>query len=148
MREAIPTELQQRMDEDPNALLTLPEFMRQAVPPEFLSSSQINSSSGIGNSSKGDQNHRQSMKARTSLSRSRSLSAPPLAWLLSRESSRPGTPGSAEKTLSRKGSKGKKSRPKSSGGKDADSLLLAQSLQGEYSSAVSLSSQRRSDGHI
>ncbi|EIN08486.1 hypothetical protein PUNSTDRAFT_87923 [Punctularia strigosozonata HHB-11173 SS5] len=121
MREAIPAELQRELDADPEAMLTLPEFIRQPVPPGLVASTSRSE----------QQIATEEATKRPSSSRSRSLSAPPLAWLLSRESSRPGTPGSAEKekerSLSRKGSK--KSRPKSSSGKEVAMPSLAQGLQ-------------------
>lgn len=75
IREAIPNDIRARM-KDPQALLTLPEFVKEEVPMDLPPPSRPQPPS---------------LRSRKSLSfkgnRSRSMSAPPLAWLLQSASS-------------------------------------------------------------
>ncbi|PCH35091.1 hypothetical protein WOLCODRAFT_106948 [Wolfiporia cocos MD-104 SS10] len=86
IREAVPEPVQLKMQmEDPKALLSLPEFVKEPVP-KGLAPSPRRARSGSALSL-----------------RSRSISAPPLAWLLSRPSSPiPASPTEARKMRSSK----------------------------------------------
>jgi len=96
MREAIPEPVQLKMQmENPTALLTLPEFVKEPIPKELDSSpppAPPRRKNSLGKSV-----------------RSRSMSAPPLAWLLS--SSRSSSPTTTSPTESKKSRASRMRRP-------------------------------------
>jgi ubiquitin-protein ligase E3 D len=81
IREAMPSQL---VRDDPNAMMTLPEFVREVQPPALPSPSlappPIKSSSSIGTLSR--------IRSGKKSNRERSMSAPSLSWLRSHSRSR------------------------------------------------------------
>lgn len=106
IREGVPEGMQLKMQmEDPKALLTLPELLREPVP-EHMVQPQPRPP---------PLSHKKSFKGM----RSRSMSAPPLAWLLpsSPRSSSPGTPPELKEAKESKRSRmSRLKRPGSSSG--------------------------------
>ncbi|KAH9852331.1 HECT-like ubiquitin-conjugating enzyme-binding-domain-containing protein [Lenzites betulinus] len=105
IREGVPDGMQLKMQmEDPKALLSLPEFVREPVPTRLEEPSPLPPPLSRKKSFKG--------------MRSRSMSAPPLAWLLpsSPRSSSPGTPEGKEGKESKRSRLSRSKRPGSSSG--------------------------------
>ncbi|CAL1699135.1 unnamed protein product [Somion occarium] len=124
IREAVPEAVQRRMkldaeELDPEAMLSLPDFVKEPMPERLLRGSrhsrvQSYSVSAEGNDAAMDVTSPKPVKALKSVkNRSRSLSAPPLAWLLSGSSSRT----SPSPNEGRKSRSGRTSRPGSSHGR-------------------------------
>lgn len=103
-------ELRPPREKDPEAMLSLPEFIREGIPASPPKNTEDQSTSSPPAVARKSKEHQRSLSA--SSSRSRSYSAPPLAWLLS-AGSRSSTPGPDGKPISAK-ARGK--RPDSSGG--------------------------------
>ena len=83
IREGVPEGMQLKMQmEDPKALLSLPDFIREPVPERLTPQGPPPTSLNRKKSFKG--------------LRSRSMSAPPLAWLLNSSSPRSGSPSIPE----------------------------------------------------
>ncbi|KAI0821933.1 HECT-like ubiquitin-conjugating enzyme-binding-domain-containing protein [Trametes gibbosa] len=105
IREGVPDGMQLKMQmEDPKALLSLPEFVREPVPERLAEPSPLPPPLSRKKSFKG--------------MRSRSMSAPPLAWLLpsSPRSSSPGTPEGKEGKEPKRLRLSRSKRPGSSSG--------------------------------
>ena len=105
IREGVPEGVQLKMQmEDPRALLSLPEFVREPIPEESVPQPRTPVSTV---------SRKKSFKGL----RSRSLSAPPLAWLLpSPRSSSPLTLDEKEKDAKRSKRLSRTKRPGSSSG--------------------------------
>ncbi|KAL5522612.1 hypothetical protein ACEPAG_8629 [Sanghuangporus baumii] len=73
IRERVPEELQQELERDPDALLTLSEIVKEPPPPPVKTPKSAPSADSL----KTNKKHFKSLTQR-----SRSLSAPPLAWLI------------------------------------------------------------------
>ena len=102
IRESIPEGVQLKMQmEDSTALLSIPEFVREPIPEHAASQPRTPVS------------RKKSFKGL----RSRSLSAPPLAWLLSSpRSSSPNTPEEKDKAAKKSRRLSRANRPGSSSG--------------------------------
>lgn len=121
-----------RLDErerDPEALLSLPEFVKEPMPERLLHSSNSNSKHTRGKSYSLSRREEDDMVDMSDISapkpikalkknRSRSLSAPPLAWLLSSSSRTSPVPKEGEQKKSRSTRSSRpSSRPGSSHGR-------------------------------
>ncbi|KAK7681493.1 hypothetical protein QCA50_015585 [Cerrena zonata] len=124
MREAVPEPIQRRMrleERDPEALLSLPEFVREPIPERLLHPPKHSRGKSYSLSREQDDTFDISapkpLKA-SKKNRSRSLSAPPLAWLLSSSSRTSPVPHSNEQKKSRSARNSRPgSRPGSSHGR-------------------------------
>ncbi|KAI0792296.1 HECT-like ubiquitin-conjugating enzyme-binding-domain-containing protein [Abortiporus biennis] len=119
IRQPIPDVVQHRMDlSDPEKMLSLPDFIREPVPQHFVQRhSRVVSISHGGLEDDDDVSaplNGFEKKGKTKSKRSRSLSAPPLAWLLS--SSRSSSPSTPPVVQEKKRGKLRLSRPGSSSG--------------------------------